>query len=117
MDAAVALDRVFHLNERVSSALSLPEDLRETHAGRALIADAVRKVTDLDVAAEFGLRLPRRAWVVLIPAALAALLLFAPDVGSPARPCQDESAGRRFQGDRQANRDAHQEDRQPATSH
>jgi hypothetical protein len=78
MDAAVALDRVFHLNERVSSALSLPEDLRETHAGRALIADAVRKVADLDVAAEFGLRLPRRAWVILIPATAAALLLFAP---------------------------------------
>jgi hypothetical protein len=78
MDAAVALDRVFHLNERVSSALSLPADLRETLAGRALIADAARKVADLDVAAEFGLRVPRRAWVVLIPAAAAALLLFAP---------------------------------------
>ena len=78
MDAAVALDRVFHLNERVSSAFSLPADLRETLAGRALIADAARKVADLDVAAEFGLRLPRRAWVVLIPAAAAALLLFAP---------------------------------------
>jgi hypothetical protein len=78
MDAAVALDRAFHLNERVSSALSLPEDLRATPAGRALIADAARKVTDLDVAAEFGLRLPRRAWVVLIPLTAAVLLLFAP---------------------------------------
>ena len=78
MDAAVALDRVFHLNERVSSAFSLPADLRETAAGRALIADASRKVADLDVAAEFGLRLPRRAWVVLIPATAAVVLLFAP---------------------------------------
>jgi hypothetical protein len=78
MEAAVALDRVFHLNERVSSALTLPADLRDTPAGRALIADAARKVADLDVAAEFGLRLPRRAWVVLIPATTAALLLFAP---------------------------------------
>jgi hypothetical protein len=78
LDAAVAIDRVFHLNERLSSALTLPEDLRETPAGRALIADAVRKVTDLDVAAEFGLRLPRRAWIVLIPAAASALVLFAP---------------------------------------
>ena len=72
------IDRVFHLNERLSSALTLPEDLRETPAGRALIADAIRKVADLDVAAEFGLRLPRRAWVVLIPATAAVLLLFAP---------------------------------------
>jgi hypothetical protein len=78
MDAAVALDRVFHLNERVSSAFSLPADLRETPAGRALIADAARKVADLDVTAEFGLRLPRRAWVVLIPATAAVVLLFAP---------------------------------------
>ncbi len=78
MDAAIAIDRVFHLNERLSSALTLPEDLRETPAGRALIADAIKKVTDLDVAAEFGLRMPRRAWVALIPAAVAVMLLFAP---------------------------------------
>ena len=78
LDAAVAIDRVFHLNERLSSALTLPDDLRETPAGVALIADAVRKVTDLDVAAEFGLRVPRRAWVVLIPATACILLLFAP---------------------------------------
>jgi len=71
MEAAIAIDRVFHLNERLSSALSLPEDLRETPAGRALVADTIRKVTDLDVAAEFGLRVPRRAWVVLIPGAVA----------------------------------------------
>jgi hypothetical protein len=80
MDAAVAIDRVFHLNERLSSALTLPEDLRESPAGRALIADAIRKVTDLDVAAEFGLRMPHRAWVVLIPAAASLLMLFAPAI-------------------------------------
>lgn len=80
MDAAVAIDRVFHLNERLSSALTLPEELRESPAGRALLADAIRKVTDLDVAAEFGLKLPRRAWVVLIPATAAVLLLFAPAI-------------------------------------
>ena len=78
LDAAIALDRVFHLNERISTALSLPEDLRQTRAGEALIADAIRKVADLDVAAEFGLRIPRRAWVMLIPAAVSVLLMFAP---------------------------------------
>ena len=89
MDAAVALDRVFHLNERVSSALTLPADLRETPAGQALIADAARKVADLDVAAEFGLRLPRRAWVVLIPATTAALAALRPGLGAPHRPRHD----------------------------
>ncbi len=78
LDAAIALDRVFHLNERVSTALSLPADLRNTPAGEALMADAMRKVADLDVAAEFGLRVPRRAWVVLIPTGVSLLLLFAP---------------------------------------
>ncbi len=78
LDAAVAIDRAFHLNERVSSAWTLPDDLRETPAGRAVIADASRKLAGLDVAAEFGLRIPRRAWVVLIPATAAVLLLFAP---------------------------------------
>ena len=80
MDAAVAIDRVFHLNERLSSALTLPGELRESPAGTALIADAIRKVTDLDVTAEFGLRMPRRAWVVLIPAAASMLMLFAPAI-------------------------------------
>jgi hypothetical protein len=84
MDAAVAIDRVFHLSERLSSALTLPEDLRESPAGRALVADAIRKVTDLDVAAEFGLKMPRRAWVVLIPATVAVLLLFAPALVPPS---------------------------------
>ena len=35
LDAAIALDRVFHLNERVSTALTLPADLRSTPAGEA----------------------------------------------------------------------------------
>jgi hypothetical protein len=78
LDAAVAIDRVFHLNERLSSAMTLPTNLLESPAGRALLADARKKLTDLDVAAAFGPRLPRRAWVVLIPAALAVSMLFVP---------------------------------------
>ncbi len=79
LDAAVAIDRVFHLNERVSSAWTLPDNLRESPAGRAVIADASLKLSGLDVAAAFGLRLPRRAWIALVPAAVAGLLLFAPN--------------------------------------
>jgi hypothetical protein len=78
LDAAVAIDRSFHLSERVSTALTLPGALRETPAGSALLADAKRKVGDLDVAAAFGPRLPRRAWVVLIPASLAVSMLYLP---------------------------------------
>jgi hypothetical protein len=78
LDAAVAIDHAFHLNERLSSALTLPADLRESSAGQALLADAVRKVAELDVTSEFTTKLPRRAWVVLVPAGLAVLMLFVP---------------------------------------
>ncbi len=78
LDAAVAIDHAFHLNERVSTALTLPGELRETSAGHALLADARKKLADLDVTAAFGPKLPRRAWIVLIPAALAISMLFVP---------------------------------------
>lgn len=78
-DAAVALDRAFGLNERLSTALTLPEALRETQAGRALIADAIRHVADLDVADRFGLAVPRRAWVPLVPVAIAGAILLVPE--------------------------------------
>jgi hypothetical protein len=79
VDAAVAIDRVFHLNERLSTALTLLPELRESPAGRALMADAIRHVLDLDIAAEFGPRVPRRAWVPLVPAALLIGILLVPE--------------------------------------
>jgi hypothetical protein len=78
-DAAVQLDRAFGLNERLSTALTLPLELRETPAGRALIADAIRHVADLDVSERFGLAVPRRAWVPIIPMILAGVILLVPD--------------------------------------
>ncbi|MDR3621082.1 MAG: hypothetical protein P4L85_17150 [Paludisphaera borealis] len=78
LDAAVAVDRAYKLNERISTALTLPDDLRESPAGRALIADAIRKLEQVDVTSAFGPRLPRRAWVMAIPAALAVAILFVP---------------------------------------
>jgi len=78
VDAAVAIDHVFRLNERLSTALTLPGELLETSAGRALLADAIKHVSDLDIATEFAPKLPRRAWLPLIPAALAAALVFVP---------------------------------------
>lgn len=80
LDAAAAIDRAFHLNERVSTALSLSSDLRATPAGQALIGDTVRKLAEIDVAAAFRLHPPRRAWVILIPAAALALVLVAPAI-------------------------------------
>jgi hypothetical protein len=78
IDAAVALDRAFGLNERLSTALTLPEEFRDTPAGRALVADAIRHVADLDVGSRFGLAMPRRAWIPLIPAVLAGAIVLVP---------------------------------------
>jgi hypothetical protein len=78
LDAAVAVDRAYKLNERISTALTLPVDLRESPVGRALIADAIRKLDQVDVTSAFGPRLPRRAWVMAIPAGLAVATLFVP---------------------------------------
>lgn len=78
VDAATALDRAFHLHERVSSALTLPDDFRETPAGRALIADAIRRVEAVDVASAFAFKLPRRVWAPIVPAMVGVGLLYAP---------------------------------------
>ncbi len=78
-DAAVALDRAFGLNERLSTALTLPEAIRDTSAGRALIADAIRHVADLDVTDRFGLSVPRRAWIPLVPVLVAGLVVMVPE--------------------------------------
>ena len=91
IDAAVAIDRAFHLNERLSTALTLPDALRESDAGRALIADAVRHVSVLEVGSAFGPRLPRLAWLPLIPGALAVAMLFVPELvqrRAQARPAE-----------------------------
>jgi len=78
VDASVALDRAFHLNERLSTALTLPADLKATPAGQALVADAIRHVADLDVGDKFGPHLPRKAWVPVIPGLLAFGLFLVP---------------------------------------
>lgn len=80
IDAAVAIDHMFQLNERLSTALTLPEDLRSTPAGRALLSDAIRHVSDLDIGSRFGPKVPRLAWIPLVPAVMAAGLLFVPSI-------------------------------------
>jgi hypothetical protein len=79
VDAAVAIDHLFGLNERLSTALTLPADLRETPAGRALVADAIRQVERLDIGSKFGLRRPRLAWVPIVPAALVVAFALLPE--------------------------------------
>ena len=80
IDAAVEIDRLFSLNDRLATTLTLPPDLRGTPAGKALLADTLSHVGGLDIGSKFGLSVPKLAWIPVIPALLAIGLLFAPSL-------------------------------------
>jgi hypothetical protein len=75
LDAAVEIDRRFDLRERVASSLSLSEAELSSEAGQALLKDAMRAASRIDVSDKFRLRLSDRAWLPLVPAALAFALV------------------------------------------
>lgn len=79
LDAAVEIDRRFDLRERVASSLSLSPEDQSTDAGRALVSDAVRAVSRIDVDEKFRIRLSRRAWLPIVPAIIAFLLMIFVD--------------------------------------
>jgi hypothetical protein len=68
VETAIEVDREFGLRERVSSALALPSDERESEFGRALLEDAARRVEPLDMNEHFKIRLD---WRALVPVLLA----------------------------------------------
>lgn len=74
LEAAIEIDRRFGLKERLSSALNMQPEDRDTAAGQALLADALRRVEAIEVGERFGLRAERWAWLPALPA-LAALLV------------------------------------------
>ena len=78
LDAATAIDHAFGLHERLATAMSLPPQIKESSAGSALIADTVKHVGNLDVGSKFRPKLPRLAWLPLLPGVVAAGLLLAP---------------------------------------
>ncbi len=83
LDAAVEIDRRFGLRERVSSTLALNEEQRGTPAGKALVADAIKRVERVHVAERFKLWSWSWSWLSLgVPAAAFALaLLLNPATG------------------------------------
>jgi hypothetical protein len=75
LDAAIELDRRFGLKERVSSTLALSDDELETSAGQALLDDATRRVSHVEVAEGFH---SQPKWWGLLPLAPAiAVFLIA----------------------------------------
>lgn len=76
LTAAIELDRRFGLRERASSSLSLSSVERDSDVGRALVADAARRVERVEVGERFSLAPPRVAWLPLAPFAAAFLAAF-----------------------------------------
>ncbi len=60
IDVALEVDQRFQLRERVSSALSMDDELRATPAGGALLKDALRRAERIDVATQFPITGVRR---------------------------------------------------------
>lgn len=78
LDAAIEIDRRFDLRERIASSLSLSPDQESSEAGRAVVNDALRVVNRINVDEKFKLQPTRRALWPLVPAAIAAALVFVP---------------------------------------
>jgi hypothetical protein len=74
LEAAIEIDKRFGLKERVSSAMALDVETRETPAGQALLADTLRRIERLDVGQKFRVELDRSAWWPLVPGGLALLI-------------------------------------------
>lgn len=81
LEAAIELDKRFALKERVSSALTLEATDRETAAGQALVADALRRVGKLEVSDKFKLEWKPVSLLPVVPALLALGLAFVPPLG------------------------------------
>ena len=88
LDAAIEIDRRFGLKERVSSALALSEEQRQSDLGVALIDDAIKRIDRVHVPEKFAFQLPRRILLPAFPAALALAIAFL-----VAAPGQENRAG------------------------
>lgn len=84
MQSAIELDQRFGLRERVSSALLLTPDERETAIGEALVQDAQTQAERIDVRDQFPIRFsPQTPWV-LLPLTACIALFWVPDAELPA---------------------------------
>ena len=74
LDAALEIDLRCGLKERVSSAIALSGDERESEAGRALMEDAERRVRRVDVREHFRGKYGWRPWIPALVAGVAFLV-------------------------------------------
>jgi chemotaxis protein histidine kinase CheA len=81
--SAIELDRRFGLRERISSALQMVPEDRESPIGEALIRDAAAKAERIDVRDHFPIKsAPQTPWV-LLPLLSCFSLFWVPDAEVP----------------------------------
>jgi len=79
IETAIEIDKRYGLKERVSSALALlPED-RESEVGNALVSDAERRVSRLDIREKFGINFNWKLMLPVIPAIAVIVFLIVPN--------------------------------------
>jgi hypothetical protein len=84
IDAAIELDRRFGLKERVSSSLALGQEDLRGEMGQALVQDAVRRISRIDVTERFGIKGRWATLLPLVPAtAVFVLMLAVPNAVAP----------------------------------
>jgi hypothetical protein len=76
LDSALELDARFGLRERVTTAVGLPDALRTSAAGRAVVADAEKHASELKVRDKFPVGMSRRAAGLPALAGLIAAVAF-----------------------------------------
>ncbi len=83
---ALEVDSRFDLRERVTSALALPFEARDTPMGRAVVADAEERVAPLRAGEQFPVRPPRSAaWLPVLAGGVALVaFVYHPVTDSPA---------------------------------
>ena len=74
-EAAIEIDRRYGLRERIASSMLLSEESQSSEAGAALVRDAHRVASRIEVSEHFGLKLNRWAWLPVAPAVLAFLMM------------------------------------------
>lgn len=90
-DAAFEIDRRFGLRERLSSALVLSPEDRETELGQALAEDANRKAETIDVRDQFAWGITRKLMLPILPALLMVGLWYLPNRAAPESVTTPES--------------------------
>lgn len=91
-DAAAEIDRRFGLRERLSSALMLGSEDRQTELGQALAADAERQAAKIDVRDQFHWGIRRSLLLPLLPGLVAVALWYAPLRQSDAQASPESQA-------------------------